>query len=341
VSGCVGLVGAEEGGSPPSQPALPLLAPSTIAACLAGATTCLIMHAERRVLSAEGPLPCGLSAGLAHLLEHMAFKGTPRIGTRDYRREAPLLEALDETFYGLLAAGGGREAARLQAQLDALQKQVGGCGWMAGCGVGGWVGYAQPGAGLASKQGNSLEASIPSPPAPCFSVCAFVQAADLSIPNAYGALVRPLARIAACSLATSHNHRAACMPQQQQQVAAGHPSAADSAAPCLMSLSLAILVFCPAAGVSRGGRGPERRHQPRRHKVLCQPPRQQAGAVVCSGERAVPGPRVQVKSAVPGPGWGPPRGWQPCLAVCQSAASRRPPLPAEVPGDAHGKLDCP
>ena len=34
--------------------------------------------------------------GMAHLLEHMAFKGTTRVGTRDYAAEAPLLEALDE-----------------------------------------------------------------------------------------------------------------------------------------------------------------------------------------------------------------------------------------------------
>ena len=34
--------------------------------------------------------------GIAHLLEHMAFKGSQRIGTQDFRREAPLLDALDE-----------------------------------------------------------------------------------------------------------------------------------------------------------------------------------------------------------------------------------------------------
>ena len=39
---------------------------------------------------------CPPRAGIAHLLEHMAFKGSPRIGTRDFVREAPLLNALDE-----------------------------------------------------------------------------------------------------------------------------------------------------------------------------------------------------------------------------------------------------
>lgn len=48
--------------------------------------------------------------GLAHLLEHMAFKGTPRIGTRDYKSELPLLDACDDAFYALRdakAAGNG------------------------------------------------------------------------------------------------------------------------------------------------------------------------------------------------------------------------------------------
>ncbi|PSC70837.1 peptidase M16 [Micractinium conductrix] len=62
--------------------------------------------------------------GLAHLLEHMAFKGTPRVGTRDYRREAVLLDSLDEVFYSLQEAGGPREVQRLQQQLAALQKEA-------------------------------------------------------------------------------------------------------------------------------------------------------------------------------------------------------------------------
>lgn len=32
------------------------------------------------------------ATGISHLLEHMAFKGTPSVGTRDYRRERPLLK---------------------------------------------------------------------------------------------------------------------------------------------------------------------------------------------------------------------------------------------------------
>ncbi|KAK9831200.1 hypothetical protein WJX74_007227 [Apatococcus lobatus] len=49
--------------------------------------------------------------GMAHLLEHMAFKGTARVGTRDYAAEAPLLEALDEAFYELRETEAGGTAA--------------------------------------------------------------------------------------------------------------------------------------------------------------------------------------------------------------------------------------
>lgn len=40
------------------------------------------------------------------------------------RREAPLLDALDDCFYSLREAPGGREAARLAQQFEALQKQA-------------------------------------------------------------------------------------------------------------------------------------------------------------------------------------------------------------------------
>ncbi|KAG2432812.1 hypothetical protein HXX76_008546 [Chlamydomonas incerta] len=75
------------------------------------------------------------STGMAHLLEHMAFKGTPRVGSVDFRREAPLLDALDEAFYELrdakaaVAAGGPGSAgptrvATLRARLRSLQDQA-------------------------------------------------------------------------------------------------------------------------------------------------------------------------------------------------------------------------
>ena len=36
--------------------------------------------------------------GLAHMFEHMAFKGTPRIGTKNYEAEKIALEALEESY---------------------------------------------------------------------------------------------------------------------------------------------------------------------------------------------------------------------------------------------------
>ncbi len=36
--------------------------------------------------------------GLAHMFEHMAFKGTPHIGTTDYNAERIALEALEEAY---------------------------------------------------------------------------------------------------------------------------------------------------------------------------------------------------------------------------------------------------
>ncbi|MCB0353774.1 MAG: insulinase family protein [Bdellovibrionales bacterium] len=40
------------------------------------------------------------NTGISHLLEHMAFKGTPYVGTKDYAREKPLLEELDRYLEG-------------------------------------------------------------------------------------------------------------------------------------------------------------------------------------------------------------------------------------------------
>jgi len=62
----------------------------------------------------------------------MAFKGTPRIGSRDWRAEQPLLAAQDEVFYELRqlqqqAAASGASASRsshmqqLQERLDKLK----------------------------------------------------------------------------------------------------------------------------------------------------------------------------------------------------------------------------
>lgn len=59
--------------------------------------------------------------GLAHMFEHMAFKGTPRLGTRDYEREKVALEELEAAYQAY-------ERARAvfkpdQAEVDRLLKE--------------------------------------------------------------------------------------------------------------------------------------------------------------------------------------------------------------------------
>ena len=60
--------------------------------------------------------------GVAHLLEHMLFKGTKTLGTTDYQKEQPLLEAIEEV-------GSQLDALRLRtgadpSQVAALEKQL-------------------------------------------------------------------------------------------------------------------------------------------------------------------------------------------------------------------------
>jgi predicted Zn-dependent peptidase len=69
--------------------------------------------------------------GIAHLLEHMLFKGTTTLGTRDYTAEKPLLEKIETTAQALMlekARGDKADPARvekLRAELDALEKEAG------------------------------------------------------------------------------------------------------------------------------------------------------------------------------------------------------------------------
>jgi predicted Zn-dependent peptidase len=60
--------------------------------------------------------------GVAHLLEHMLFKGTETLGTTDYTKEKPLLEAIEKV-------GSNLDAMRLQegadpVEVEALEKEL-------------------------------------------------------------------------------------------------------------------------------------------------------------------------------------------------------------------------
>eukprot|EP00873_Tetraselmis_striata_P017022 jgi/Tetstr1/437286/TSEL_026015.t2 len=63
------------------------------------------------------------STGIAHLLEHMAFKGSARIGTRDFTQEAPLLDAMDEVFYELRELQAQR-AVSVAGKVGALRERL-------------------------------------------------------------------------------------------------------------------------------------------------------------------------------------------------------------------------
>jgi predicted Zn-dependent peptidase len=66
-------------------------------------------------------------SGIAHMLEHMAFKGTPRIGTKNFAQEKKILDQIETVGVRLaeLTRQGlekSEEATRLKAQLKQLQQ---------------------------------------------------------------------------------------------------------------------------------------------------------------------------------------------------------------------------
>src|SRR6202167_5118335 len=64
--------------------------------------------------SAQDPIR---ATGLAHMFEHMAFKGTDKIGTTDYAAEKPALEKVETAYAAYIAERDktvGRDAARLK-----------------------------------------------------------------------------------------------------------------------------------------------------------------------------------------------------------------------------------
>ena len=63
--------------------------------------------------------------GLAHMFEHMAFKGTSVIGTKDYAAEKKALAKVDETYHAYAAlrrAPGGSDPAKLEAAVKAFKE---------------------------------------------------------------------------------------------------------------------------------------------------------------------------------------------------------------------------
>ena len=69
--------------------------------------------------SAQDPLR---ATGLAHMFEHMAFKGTDKIGTTDYAAEKPALEKV-EVAYAAYIAERDRRVGRDEAKLKQLEQE--------------------------------------------------------------------------------------------------------------------------------------------------------------------------------------------------------------------------
>jgi predicted Zn-dependent peptidase len=61
--------------------------------------------------------------GLAHMFEHMAFKGTRKIGTRNYGEEAQGLEAIEQA-YDRLDAERAKGAAASASQIQAIRDEI-------------------------------------------------------------------------------------------------------------------------------------------------------------------------------------------------------------------------
>src|SRR5512138_1718220 len=69
--------------------------------------------------------------GIAHLLEHMLFKGTKTLGTTNYEAEKPLLDQIEATAQRILQEKAKREKgdatllASLEKELKELEAQAG------------------------------------------------------------------------------------------------------------------------------------------------------------------------------------------------------------------------
>src|SRR5699024_1123769 len=68
--------------------------------------------------------------GIAHIFEHMAFKGTPKIGTTNWEKEKVLLQKTDEAYQAWLAEKyspkvDSSKMKELWDQFKALQKKAG------------------------------------------------------------------------------------------------------------------------------------------------------------------------------------------------------------------------
>jgi predicted Zn-dependent peptidase len=62
--------------------------------------------------------------GIAHLLEHLLFKGTTSVGTRDYEAELPLLQEMDRVHDSLVLERGADRAEVDSTRLQTLEDRI-------------------------------------------------------------------------------------------------------------------------------------------------------------------------------------------------------------------------
>lgn len=60
--------------------------------------------------------------GIAHLFEHMMFKGTPTLGTRDYKKDLEIIDAQEQVREAMRAEEAKMRAAYRRGEIDDLQK---------------------------------------------------------------------------------------------------------------------------------------------------------------------------------------------------------------------------
>jgi predicted Zn-dependent peptidase len=63
-------------------------------------------------------------SGLAHMFEHMLFKGTKTVGTKNFEKEAPLLDKIDRAYEKLQKENGDQtEIQELRNQIEKLEQE--------------------------------------------------------------------------------------------------------------------------------------------------------------------------------------------------------------------------
>src|SRR3989442_1674736 len=115
-------------GSAPAQDLASFEKRTTVKVLKNGLTVILYERPEAPVFSFFTIVDAGAvqdpqgQSGMAHMFEHMAFKGTDRIGTTDYAKEKPALAKV-EIAYSAYITERDKTVGRDEAKLKQLEKE--------------------------------------------------------------------------------------------------------------------------------------------------------------------------------------------------------------------------